>query len=132
MAEVDTPLGSLTSPSMDDWLGLKYQAIIFSSWVGLISSIRQLLVTHKIKEPLLHPLSYFAEPAIIMAYRLCSCVELSFAVLLWLLEVWLMLCEWVLRYEASRSLHTVFLEVFCMKYLVCSSTGSYLQILKSS
>lgn len=35
MEVLDSPLGSITSPAMDSWLGLQYQVWIPSYWVGI-------------------------------------------------------------------------------------------------
>ena len=53
MAEVDSPVRCETFPAMEAWLGLQtmYE---FPTFMQALSTIKQLLVTLKIKVPLLH------------------------------------------------------------------------------
>lgn len=78
---------------------------------------------------LLHLLGYLAILVIIVVCRLCSWAGLLIAFLLWQLAKLLpVLWELVLSEEDSSSVPAQF-HFFCLKCVISSTTGSYLQFL---
>lgn len=66
MTVVGSSPGSMTSPAMVIWLSLLYRHGLCHGLIEQdLSTVRQLLITHKIKLPLLHHKRYVSGPLIL-------------------------------------------------------------------